>query len=441
MSFRKFIRIIVLLFAYWVLINGLIIGLIVLTGGFEAISIALNMILPQLAGLAFIFLLFMLLIIRLKWGQKKWLAFTVILGFLAFSFNIAPFFGTQKTISSAENQFATTFGSDWISQIPEDLRSHFRTTPFNFWNYYTGFTPATGCNVTYDIEYKLYNGNDSLRFDLYSPLTGSDPFPTIITIHGGGWTMGDKGAGNLFQMNRYLASQGYVVCDIMYGLAQSDLNELLELQEVIGRQQVNYNNSYTIPQMVANIGDFTHFLAEHAIEYKVNLSSIFVLGRSAGAHLAGCVALGFNNSPFSEVFNHSLSIRGGILFYPPTNMTLMLKNTLQITNLYTRWVNIQQLFDSILEENASKYNEYSPISYVDANSPPILILHGNKDKLVPFTEATNLYGKMQALGRPCILLEMTLQGHAFDMLPGNPYTQITYYYLERFLALTSSYTV
>jgi len=442
MGFRKFIRVLILLFAYTSLITGVIFGLIILTGGFAGISIILDIFLPQLTMLAFVYLIVMLLVIRLKWGQKKWLVFTVFLGFLSFGLNILPLFGVQTTIQSAEAQFNTTFGTNWNNLIPSELKTKFRTSPFNMGEYFNGI-PISSCNLSYDIEYTFINGNDSLRFDVYLPLTGNGPFPTIITIHGGGWTLGNKGSSNSFQLNRYLAAQGYAVFDIIYGLAKSSLRDLtkkLGIQNILEQSSVNYNNSYTIPQMIKNIGTFTNYLAKYAAKYKADLSQVFVLGRSAGAHLAGCVVLGFNDSPYGSLFNHSLRIRGGILYYPPCNMTAMLDNSLAITAPYRNLIDIQEMFDYLLENNITKYRIYSPISHVKANSPPLLIFHGSNDKLVPIIESRNLQKAMLTADARCILIEMQFQGHAFDIFSGNPYTQISYYYLERFLALAPGLT-
>lgn len=442
MGFKKFIRVVILLFSYIFLISGIILGVIVLTGGFLGISILLDIFLPQLAVLAFVYLIIMLLVVRLKWGQKKWLVFTLFLGFLGFGLNILPLFGVQTAVQSAETQFNSTFGANWNNLIPNGMKAKFRTAPFNMGEYFNGI-PSADCNVSYNIEYAFLYGNDSLRFDVYLPQTGNGPFPAIITIHGGGWTMGNKGRGNMFQVNRYLASQGYAVFDILYGLAKSDLADLskkFNFQDFTAGSPVNYNNSYTIPQMIKNIGTFTHYLAAHAQEYKVNLSQIFIMGRSAGAHLAGCVVLGFNNSPYSSVFNHSLTIRGGILYYPPCNMTSMLYNSLVISAPYRSLIDIQKMFDYLLEDNTTNYAIYSPISNVRANSPPLLIFHGGNDKLVPISESHKLQAAMQAAGSRCILIEMPFMGHAFDIIPGYPYSQIAIYYLERFLVLAPTLT-
>jgi len=440
MTFRKFVRVLVLLFTYFLLIVGLIFGIIIITGGFAAISIVLDIFLPQFTIMAFLYMIAMVIILRLKWGQRKWFAFTLILGFLTFGLNILPLFGVNQSIQSAESQFTAIFGSNWADQIDANLKIKFRTSPFELWSYFNGFSPAP-CNVTRNVEYRLVNGNDSLRFDVYSPPEGNGPFPVIITIHGGGWTSGNKGTGNMFQMSRYLANQGYIVFDLIYGLAHSALSDLLEMQSFIGRDYVKYNNSYTIPQMVENIGNFTYYLAAHATEYKANLSTVIVMGRSAGAHLAATVGLGYKNSPFSYVFNQSITIRGIVLFYPPTNLTKMLENSVLISNPYQGIFDIRDLFNDLLENNISKYAEYSPISYVDTNSPPILTLHGTQDRLVPFTESVNLQLKMNSVGRPCILIKMPFMGHAFDIIPGNPYSQIATYYIERFLALTTTQIV
>ncbi|HUX98810.1 MAG TPA: alpha/beta hydrolase [Candidatus Deferrimicrobium sp.] len=435
MGVKKVLRIVILLFTYFFLIIGVILGIIVVTGGWEAIGILLDMILPQLAGLAFIYLIIMLLIIRLKWGQKKWLAFAVILGFLSFTLNMLPLTSPNAAVQSAETQFIATFGPNWNDAIPADLKFKFMNKPYSLWDYYKGASIAP-CNVSYDIEYALLNGNDSMRFDVYLPPSGEGPFPTIIAIHGGGWVLGDKGTGNFFQTSRYLASQGYAVFDIIYGLA--DVPDFPDLS-FIG--SVKYNNSYTIPQMIENIGKFTDYLAIHANEYHVNLSQTYVLGRSAGAHLAALVGLGYTTAPFSTEFNQSISIQGVLLYYPPMNMTTMLENSLKITKLYSWLVDIQEMFDYLMEYNVTNYNIYSGISYVDSNSPPVFIVHGKKDHLVPYAESVALQKAMEDAGRPCILIGMPFCGHAFGLLNNNFYKQITHYYLERFLALTTILTV
>lgn len=418
------------------LIGGVFFGIIVITGGWEGITILLDLILPQLAGFAFIYLVVMILVIRLKWGQKRWVIFTLILGLLGFTFNILPLTGMPAAVESAEGQFNSIFGENWIEKIDLAQQAKFRTTQYSLWDYYRGIPPAI-CNVSYDLEYAVKFGNDSLRFDVYSPFEGTGPFPAVLVLHGGGWFLGKKGMGDLTPMNRHIASLGYVVFDIEYGLA--DISSFPTLPSFT--RGIEYNNSYSIPQMIENIGAFTHFLAKNAAIFNVNLSAVFILGKSAGAHLAGCVGLGYNNSPYSALFNQSLSIRGVILYFPPTNMTIMEQNSLKIAQFYKWFINIQDLFDVILEGNSSNYAIYSPISHVDLNSPPVLLFHGKKDKLVPYDESVRLQLAMQDAGRPAILIGMPFCGHGYEMFSSNPYGQITYYYLERFLALTTALNI
>ncbi|MHA1322066.1 MAG: hypothetical protein ACTSRL_04660, partial [Candidatus Helarchaeota archaeon] len=77
MTFRKFVRVLVLLFTYFLLIVGLIFGIIIITGGFAAISIVMDIFLPQNTIMAFLYMIAMVIILRLKWGQRKLFAFTL----------------------------------------------------------------------------------------------------------------------------------------------------------------------------------------------------------------------------------------------------------------------------------------------------------------------------------------------------------------------------
>ena len=86
-------------------------------------------------------------------------------------------------------------------------------------------------------------------------------------------------------------------------------------------------------------------------------------------------------------------------------------------------------------DNASLFDDLSPISLVDAAAPPCLILQGHYD-LLPLSEAQDLQTQIQSFGRPAILVEFPYQGHAFDLVFNAPGGQVSTYYIERFLAAT-----
>ena len=447
MTLKGIIRILILLFGYFLLVAGTYSGIVAITGGFTLIDTLLMCALPILAIYAFflypIIMVAMVRLHRMKPG-KKWLV-PIILGGLVLSFSILPFTGIAKTVTEGDSQFESTFGSNYMDQIPVGLTVKFRTTPFDLWAMFNNFEEFE-CNFTKDCgPYLTVPGyNDTFYFDYYCPKSGAGPFPTIINLHGGGWVVGNKGAPeNRPLASRYLAQQGYVVLDIQYGLGSFPedpvVNELLDMvQAFCGRQMLN--KSYTISEIAVQIlGNFTDYLVGHAADYKVNTSCIYVTGNSAGAHLSG-LFLGWNKTGtiYKEIFNDTLSLKGLILFYCPANLT-----DLYLTHAddpLGQMVDLKSYMDKIFggtpQDNATLFDMLSPITLVNEWSPPCLILHGEQDKMVPFSEGLALKNQLATYGIPSIFLTFPFQGHAFDYSFNSPGGQVSLYYMERFLAAT-----
>jgi acetyl esterase/lipase len=303
-----------------------------------------------------------------------------------------------------------------------------RAVPFSLYDYIFGIEiDDLAYTLETDILY-LNNGNDSFFFDYYKPV-GEGPFPVIIAIHGGGWVMGNKGIGNMAFFNKYFASKGYVVFDIQYGVY--DVEALASemggfggvLAMVASLVTPSYNLNYTIPQQLNNIGNFTKVLELNQTKYHADLDKVFIVGRSAGGYLAAMVSLGYQNPFFTGVFASSMNIRGGIWFYPAT----------QVINA--------TFFDVLLQGSLpleEMYQWYSPFFLIQNSTivPPIMIVHGTKDRLADYaTNGVEFQQYAHSLDKTCILIEIPGAGHAFDLLFQSYGGQISTYYIERFMGL------
>jgi acetyl esterase/lipase len=83
------------------------------------------------------------------------------------------------------------------------------------------------------------------------------------------------------------------------------------------------------------------------------------------------------------------------------------------------------------------YRLISPITDVDADCPPTLLLHGTHDVLVDHQVTGRLHEALQAAGVPVVYLPLPGCEHTFEsVLPRvSPAAQTAVYYMERFLAL------
>ncbi|HMF30893.1 MAG TPA: alpha/beta hydrolase, partial [Candidatus Lokiarchaeia archaeon] len=229
---------------------------------------------------------------------------------------------------------------------------------------------------------------------------------TLIRIHGGGWTTGDKGQGDMLQMNKYFAAQGYCVFDIQYGLNNGPTN--LELVKLI--TPANVMGNFTIDDMVRHIGIFCEYLAAHQAQYGANLSSVFISGGSAGGHLTCAAALAIASGQYASLFGSSLVIRGYVPFYPGNGVAQFIDN------------------------NVSRPEFYDPTKMVTAASPPCLVYQGSEDGLVNPATSQALKDAYTAAKNPaCAVIWLPLGGHASDLDFSGYYNTFFLYYMERFL--------
>lgn len=104
------------------------------------------------------------------------------------------------------------------------------------------------------------------QLDIYRPSNLNGPLPTIISVHGGAWIYGDKEAYKYYCME--LAKMGFTVVNFSYRLAPT----------------------YKFPSALEDLNEVMHWVMEHYSFYHIDADGIFMVGDSAGAHLASLYA-------------------------------------------------------------------------------------------------------------------------------------------------------
>jgi len=374
--------------------------------------------------LMFLYIPALILLLKLKirkHSRKKWKkAIILAIGTFLVVSNALPLISTPISVQIAENEFNHAYGSNWRSKIPSRIESYFLPSQFNLYNYFLGF-PHADCNVETDI---LYYGSENIRlyFDVYYPKGDGSQLPgnnsIIIKIHGGSWQFGDKSLGNVLLLNKYLASQGYVVFDIQYGLLDAGGSSFIPTPDYV-------KGNFTLHDMVRQIGNFTKQLASNfASRYNGNIKSVFIMGGSAGAHLTAVIGLGYNDPYFAGNFSNALKIKGIIPIYPPN-----------FAEYYFVKEPLSRLIPGDPTTNPLAFKKFTPSNLVDPNDPPAIIYQGLRDDLVPLINAKTIEQSLESNGVKCMLLEFPFAAHASDLIIGNSFSQVWIYYLERFLYL------
>ena len=122
-----------------------------------------------------------------------------------------------------------------------------------------GWVPPTDVKTVENVSYGSCDKWHLL--DLYRPKDAEGKMPVLLNIHGGAWVYGDKKVYAPYCM--YLATQGFAVVNASYRLAPK----------------------YTFPAPLDDVGAMVEWVVDHAEEYGLDVSNLFFVGDSAGAHL------------------------------------------------------------------------------------------------------------------------------------------------------------
>ena len=205
-----------------------------------------------------------------------------------------------------------------------------------------------------------YN-NDTLQkhlLDIYLPADAKEKLPLVIFIHGGGWLVNDKYAdiGYMKKTVAEIVSSGFALASIDY----------------------RFSTQASFPAQIQDCNRAVSFLYDNADKYGFDKNRFALMGFSAGGHLASLLGLSKNNNIekfFMPGTNKSFSIKAVVDFYGPAELILFpgADNEKSPEGIL---IGAAPLARPDLAKAAS------PITYVDKNDPPFLIIHGEKDDLV-----------------------------------------------------------
>jgi acetyl esterase/lipase len=205
-----------------------------------------------------------------------------------------------------------------------------------------------------------YN-NDTIQkhlLDIYLPANAKEKLPLVIFIHGGGWLSNDKYAdmGYMKKTVAEIISSGFALASIDYRFST---------QSVFPAQMQDCNRAIS-------------FLYDNAEKYGFDKERFAVMGFSAGGHLASMVGLSKNNNIstfFMPATGKSFYFKAVVDFYGPAELQLFPRSN-DDKSPEALLIGAAPLVRPDLAKAAS------PVTYVDKNDPPFLIIHGEKDDLV-----------------------------------------------------------
>ena len=235
------------------------------------------------------------------------------------------------------------------------------------------------------------NGHPRQKLDLYVP-EAEGSVPVIVYIHGGAFRMGDKGDRPPLE---YLA-EGYALATINYRLSQHAL----------------------FPAQIEDCKAAVRWLRAHASEYGLDPDRFAAGGVSAGGHLAAMLGTAGHESSF-DVGAHldvSSRVQAVVDFFGPTDFLQMDAHRLPDGLVHDAPDSPEsQLVGGPIQAHPERVSRANPVTYVTAEAPPFLIVHGDRDPLVPHHQSVLLAEALREAGVPVTFYTVAGGGHGgFD---------------------------
>ena len=250
-----------------------------------------------------------------------------------------------------------------------------------------------GVKMERDVAY-VAEGDQAQKLDLYLPETPSErPLPLIVHIHGGGWLGGSKFPCPVVD----LVNQGYAVASVEY----------------------RFSNKAVFPAQIQDCQAAIRWLRAHSKQFGIDPEHVGVVGGSAGGHLSALVGTAGGKKAFPKIGGHedqSDRVQAVCDIYGPTNFTDVVqqagddKNVKNIFKFNTPGDPYSSLIGTRLDDKP-KTDAVSPVHYVSEETPPMLILHGTHDALVPYAQSVELANLLKTKGVPVWLQTLPGSGH------------------------------
>jgi acetyl esterase/lipase len=241
-----------------------------------------------------------------------------------------------------------------------------------------------GAKMVLNVAY-VPHGTERQMLDLYLPATGTN-WPLIVWIHGGGWTGGSKEKPPGL---RFL-SHGFALASLNYRFSQDAI----------------------FPAQLIDCKAAIRWLRAHASEYGLDPNHIGVWGISAGGHLVALLGTAGDDKEFDQGENLGVSSRVQAVcdWCGPTDLTQITNHPGDPKPDYVDSL-VSRLIGGPIAQNIEKAQRANPIRYISKNDPPFLIMHGDKDPLVPLQQSQLLAAALQKAGVPVTLRVLPGAGH------------------------------
>jgi acetyl esterase/lipase len=266
----------------------------------------------------------------------------------------------------------------------------------------TAFAAEDNFTRKQDVIYGRKFGT-ALTMDVFTPKEKPNGAGIIWTVSGG-WFSSHQSINLDFL--RELLNRGYTVFAVVHGSQPK----------------------YTIPEAVEDMNTSVRYIRSHAAEFGVDPKRLGITGGSAGGHLSlmiGTAGTEGNPSAEDDVAKASSRVQAVACFFPPTDflnygtpgfewLNQGPKDAFRAPFDFEQWNPDRKYFEAVDEPTRKEIaKQVSPAYHVSKDDPPTLLIHGDKDFLVPLQQSELIVEKFKAEGVPCELVVKKGDAHGW----------------------------
>src|SRR5262245_59158467 len=234
-----------------------------------------------------------------------------------------------------------------------------------------------------DVEFGK-GGDRPLKLHILRPKSApKEAMPVVVWIHGGGWMGGNKDSG-IGRLARF-AERGYFCASVEYRLSSEAI----------------------FPAQIEDSKCAIRFLRARAKEYNLDPERIGVWGASAGGHLVALLGTAANVKELEGKGgwpDHSSRVQAVCDYFGPAD--------------FLKWADkshpaVIKLLGGEVKDKKELAALASPVTHISKDVPPIFILHGDADKVVPLDQSEALLAALKKGGADATLHVVKGAGHGF----------------------------
>jgi acetyl esterase/lipase len=227
------------------------------------------------------------------------------------------------------------------------------------------------------------NADRAQRMDIYLPDSGG-PWPVLLYVHGGSWMHGDKSEAAMFANGMNML--GYLVVSVNYRLYPSA----------------------AFPSMIEDVKCAVRSLRAHASDYNLDPNRIAAIGPSAGGHLVSLLGTTTQDDGWDvgEYLEQSSRVQAVISMAGVMDLTRNFPNA---------------DIELMKRVGFGEHNvmQASPVTHVTSDDPPFLLIHGERDELVPYEQSQLMYDRLVQMNVHAQLVIVKNAGHSFVSANGD----------------------